>query len=161
MECSTFLFYFMVRTMQTKAVINLKDYFTLVAVWEFNADYGNLIQFARLQQAIALCNQPNRWVFPTCLKPNAGQKRQRKKVTSSTSEKVLRLIEICPGQSRAFLAERLDLDLAKVGQQLRRLEKNGQVYPKPDPIDQRIKLYFASSVPSQNFRSLSYRNRNC
>lgn len=64
--------------MQTKAVIDLKDYFTLVAIWEFNADYGNwyLIQFARLQQAIALCNQPNRWVFPTCLKPDAGQKRQ-------------------------------------------------------------------------------------
>ncbi len=148
--------------MQTKAVIDLKDYFTLVAVWEFNADYGNwcLIQFARLQQAIALCNQPNRWVFPTCLKPDSGQKRQRKKVTSSTSEKVLKLIENCPGQSRAFLAERLDLSLTKVGQQLRQLEKNGQVYPKPDRLDQRIKLYFASSVPSQNLRSLSYRNRS-
>ncbi len=146
--------------MYTKAAVNLKDYFTLVAIWEFNADYGNwyLIQFARLQQAIALCNQPNRWVFPTCLKPNAGQKRQRKKATSSTSEKVLRLIEVCPGQSRAFLAERLDLSLAKVGQQLRRLEKNSQVYTQPDPIDQRIKLYFASSVRSQNLKSLSYRN---
>lgn len=71
---------------------------------------------------------------------------------------MLRLIEICPGQSRAFLAERLDLSLAKVGQQLRLLEKDGQVYLKPDPLDKRIKLYFKSSVRNQNSRELSYRN---
>ncbi len=57
--------------MNSNAAIDLKDWYTVVAVWEFYDRKWSLIKLTRLKEAIALCNQPKRLVFPTDINPNA------------------------------------------------------------------------------------------
>jgi len=57
--------------MNRYVAINLKDWYALVTVWEFYDRKWRLVKLTRLQEAIALCNQPRRLVFPTDINPNA------------------------------------------------------------------------------------------
>jgi|GEM_PF-5370095 len=61
--------------MNSKAAINLKDWYTLVAVWQYHDRKWRLVKLARLQEAIALCYQPKRLVFPANINPNALRKK--------------------------------------------------------------------------------------
>jgi len=55
--------------MNSSAAISLKDWYTLVAVWEFYDRKWRLIKVTRLKEAIALCNQSKRLVFPIGINP--------------------------------------------------------------------------------------------
>ncbi|MBV8884508.1 MAG: hypothetical protein JO235_11005 [Chroococcidiopsidaceae cyanobacterium CP_BM_RX_35] len=64
--------------MKSRPAIALKDWYTLVAVWEFYDKKWRLVKLARLLEAMALCNQPKRLVFPTDINPNAIWKKSQR-----------------------------------------------------------------------------------
>ena len=64
--------------MNSKAVIDLKDWYSLFAVWEFSDRRWRLVKLTRLKEAITLCNQPKRLVFPTDINPNTVRDKRTK-----------------------------------------------------------------------------------
>ncbi len=149
--------------METRSAIDCQDFFSIVAVWEVKNERWRLVELARLNQAIALCHRPNRFVFPSSTNPNALRRKFRRagtKVESSTQDsgvrepekplrnapntitQVFRLIEACPGQTRQELARRLEVNPETLKVHLRQLESQGQIYCQQQPEDNRIKLYY-------------------
>ena len=61
--------------MNSKAVIDLKDWYGVVAVWEFSERRWRLVKLTRLKEAITLCDQSKRLVFPANINPNAIWKK--------------------------------------------------------------------------------------
>jgi len=61
--------------------INPRDGFDLVAVWHFDGTKWYLLQLARPQGAILLCqeNPETRLVFPTSINPNHLNKQSRRR----------------------------------------------------------------------------------
>jgi len=64
--------------MNSRAVIDLKDWYGVVAVWEFSERRWRLVKLTRLKEAITLCNQPKRLVFPANINPNAVKSKLAK-----------------------------------------------------------------------------------
>lgn len=61
--------------------INPRDGFDLVAVWQKDGTKWHLLQLARPQGAISLCqeNPETRLVFPTSINPNHLNKQSRRR----------------------------------------------------------------------------------
>ena len=147
--------------MKRKA-IDITDFLILVAVWELQEGYWELLTIVRLRNAIALARESplTRLVFPTGVKPhgvwggiykNRITKTNPKKVDSlqKRQERVLQLLEKLPGQARESLASHLGVSVATIGQVLRKLEKIGLIHHRPHPSQNKTKLYYAAdSAPA-------------
>lgn len=129
--------------------INLRDYYCVLAVWEFQPRAWELITLTRLNLAKRLCeNHPDRLVFTYDVDPNHLWQRHRgsrpvckasKPVKSC--ELILDLIETSPSQSVQAITERLNLSASTVKRNLKQLESKEKVYFRICPISGRTRLY--------------------
>lgn len=130
--------------------INLRDYYSLLAVWEFQPQGWELVTLTRLKQAILLCtNHPDRLAFPPKDNPNhIWQKRQVSCLVCEASkpvknwERILDLIETSLGQSIQALAEQLKLSGTTIRRNLKQLETKEKVYSRICLINGKTRLYY-------------------
>jgi len=122
-------------------VINRADGITLVVVWELYDSCWEILSIVRLRCAIALVRSSptTRLVFPTGVLPNDVWGGVCKKQTARANykkadslllrqEKLLTLLMNSPGQRKETLAVQLSVSVATVGQLLRKLEKERQIW---------------------------------
>lgn len=151
--------------------IDLTDFYSLLAVWELQEHSWELIIITRLRCAIASCReQSSRLVFPTRTRPNRvwegvcskhtpQQQVEQLPLSVSNTERVMEAVKTCPGLSTAFLAKQIGISKTAVGRHLQQLEKEGNVHYRPDPLDQRIRLYYPGSKPPHTSSSATLRTR--
>lgn len=137
--------------------INLKDWFTLVSVWEQSNQGWQRLCTVRLPDAMKLCNQPNRVVFPTSTDLSRKSKVARDdykfcKVTI-TKERLLEIIKILPGQTSTVLAKRLDISVPQLRQYLKLLQNENLIHYSPDSFDKKIKRYYLGVEPTITTKS--------
>lgn len=135
--------------MSTKAAVNLKDWYGLLAVWELREGGWKFFQMARLREAIALCRGFKRSVFPTGVDPNLLSPKSRR--VQSVEEvkipvRVLVELQTQPGQSRKRIAEKLGVDAEDLKTYLQRLIDQGKIHRRQLLSDRRIVLYYLSDV---------------
>ena len=146
-------------------VIHRADGMTLVVVWELHEGCWEILSIVRLRCAIALVRSSptTRLVFPTGVLPNDVWGGVCKKQTARANykkadllllrqEKLLTLLMNSPGQRKETLAVQLSVSVATVGQLLRKLEKKGQIYHRPQPTQNRTRLYYAGAAPTNTHR---------
>ena len=145
-----------------RQAIDVTDVLTLVAVWELQEGYWELLTIVRLRYAIALARESftTRLVFPTGVLPNgvwggeiykngvAKTNPKKGDVLQKRQEMVLQLLENSPGQTRDSLASHLDLSVATVRQLLNLLEKQGKIHHRPHPMQNKTKLYYVGAAPT-------------
>jgi hypothetical protein len=139
---------------------------TLVVVWELYDSCWEILSIVRLSRAISLTRESptTRLVFPTGVLPNdvwggvCKKQRARANYKKADSlllrqEKLLTLLMNSPGQRKESLAVQLSVSVATVGQLLRKLEKECKIYYRPQPKQNRTRLYYAaSSAPTNSGR---------
>lgn len=144
--------------------IDLRDCYTLVAVWELNDENWQLLQLDRLKRAIALCNEESskRTVLPIGITPKGlcgGKYKERSYMEreansanplSNKLQQLLETINLYPGLSSRRLANKLGTTEAAVRQLLQKLKHTGKVNYRPDPIDGRQKLYYSTESFQHN-----------
>ena len=146
-------------------VIDRADAMTLVVVWELHEGCWEILSIVRLRCAIALVRSSptTRLVFPTGVLPNDVWGGVCKKQTARTNnkkadslllrqEKLLTLLRNSPGQRKETLAVQLSVSVATVGQLLRKLEKERQIYHRTHPMQNRTRLYYAGEAPRNTQR---------
>jgi dsDNA-binding SOS-regulon protein len=146
-------------------VINRADGMTLVVVWELHDGCWEILSIVRLRCAIALTQESptTRLVFPTGVFPSGVWGGVCKKHSARTNylkvdslllrqEKLLTLLMNSPRQRKESLAEQLSVSVATVRQLLRKLEKDGKIYHRPHPSQNRTKLYYAGTAPTNTQR---------
>ncbi|MBW4639099.1 MAG: hypothetical protein KME05_12845 [Gloeocapsa sp. UFS-A4-WI-NPMV-4B04] len=146
-------------------VINRADGMTLVVVWELHQGCWEILSIVRLRCAIALVQESptTRLVFPTGVLPNDVWGGVCKKQTARANckkadslllrqEKLLTLLVDSPGQRKETLAVQLSVSVATVGQLLRKLEKEGQIYHRTHPMQNRTRLYYTGTAPTNTQR---------
>jgi hypothetical protein len=142
-------------------VINRADAMTLVVVWELYDSCWEILSIVRLRCAITLTRESptTRLVFPTGVLPNDVWGGVCKKHTARTNykkadslllrqEKLLTILVNSPGQRKEALAEQLGVSVATVGQLLRKLEKECKIYYRPQPKQNRTRLYYTGTAPT-------------
>lgn len=152
--------------------IKFRDFMTLVMVWELRHGYWEILSIVRLSRAIALARESptTRLVFPTGVFPNGVwggiYKHRATKINPNKvdtlqerRERVLQLLSKSPGQTReAMVAERtaagiapqLGVSVATAGQLLRHLEKSGDIHHRAHPMQNKTKLYYAGTAPTNS-----------
>jgi hypothetical protein len=146
-------------------VIDRADAMTLVVVWELHEGCWEIFSIVRLSRAIALTQESptTRLVFPTGVLPNDVWGGVCKKQTARTNNKkadslllrqenLLKILVNSPGQRKEALAQQLRVSVATVGQLLRKLEKEGKIYYRPQPKQNRTRLYYAGTAPTNSGR---------
>jgi len=153
--------------MDTAIAIDLKDFYGLLAVWEFRSgsrQHWFLVKLTRPKEAIALCDdQPKRLVFPPAVNPNQflgrrsraldeslfpnqlppiSERVKQPRGIGSTITQVFGLVETFPGQSRNELAQRIGIHVDTLKRYLRQLEQQGFVHHRKHPLDNRVRLYY-------------------
>ncbi len=136
---------------------------TLVVVWELHERFWEIFSIVRLNRAITLAKESptTRLVFPTGVLPNGVWGGVCKKQTARANYKkadslllrqelLLTLLMNSPGQRKEALAQQLGVSVATVGQLLRKLEKQGKIYYRPQPKRNRTRLYYAASSAPTN-----------
>lgn len=127
-------------------VINLKDWYTLVSVWEQSTQGWRRLCTVRLPDARKLCNQPNRLVFPTNIDLNTKHKFSKDSLKICklivTKQRILERIEKVPGQTTVALANQLDISVATLRQHLNLLQDENLIRYYPDPFNKRIKRFY-------------------
>ena len=144
-------------------VIDRADAMTLVVVWELHEGCWEILSIVRLRCAIALVRSSptTRLVFPTGVLPNdawggvckrhsARANYKKADLLLLRQEKLLTLLMNSPGQRKETLAVQLSVSVATVGQLLRKLEKQGKIYYRPQPTQNRTRLYYAASSAPTN-----------
>ena len=144
-------------------VIDRADAMTLVVVWELYEGCWEILSIVRMNRAIALTRESptTRLVFPTGVLPNDVWGGVCKKQTARANykkadslllrqEKLLTLLMNSPGQRKDSLAVQLSVSVATVGQLLRKLEKERQIYHRTHPMQNRTRLYYAASSAPTN-----------
>ena len=147
-------------------VINRADGMTLVVVWELYNGCWEILSIVRLRCAIALVQESptTRLVCPTGVLPNGvwggvckkhSARTNRKKADSLLlrQENLLTILVNSPGQRKESLAEQLCVSVATVRQLLRKLEKEGKIYHRPHPMENRTKLYYTGAAPTNTQRA--------
>ncbi len=142
-------------------VINRADAMTLVVVWELYEGFWEIFSIVRLNRAIALAKESptTRLVLPTGVLPNGVWGGVCKKYSARTNhlkadslllrqEKLLKTLVNSPGQKKESLAEQLSVSVATVRQLLNSLEKEGKIYHRPHPRQNRTRLYYAGTAPT-------------
>lgn len=145
--------------------IEFRDGMTLVVVWELRDSCWEILSIVRLSRAIALAKESptTRLVFPTGVLPNDVWGGVCKKHSGRTNHKkadslrlrqenLLAILVNSPGQRIEALAEELSVSVATVRQLLRKLEKEGKIYHRPHPKQNRTKLYYAGTAPTNTGR---------
>jgi hypothetical protein len=152
--------------MDTGIAIDLKDFYGLLAVWEFRSgsrQHWFLVKLTRPKEAIALCDkEPKRLVFPPAVNPNQflgrrsralegslspnhrpiSERVQQPRSIGNTITQVFGLVETFPGQSRNELAQRIGIHVDTLKRYLRQLEQQGFVHHRKHPLDNRVRLYY-------------------
>lgn len=141
--------------------INKSDFMTLVVVWELNDGYWEIVSVVRLRCALALASESptTRLVFPTGVLPNGVWEGVCKKHSARTNykkadtlvlrqEKLLALLVTSPGQSNSSLADHLGISVATARQLLKKLEVDGKVHHRPHPMQNKTRLYYAGTAPT-------------
>lgn len=146
-------------------VINRADAMTLVVVWELRDSCWEILSIVRLNRAIALVQESptTRLVFPTGVLPNGVWGGVYKKHTARTNhlkadslllrqENLLKILVNSPGQRIESLAEQLSVSVATVRQLLKSLENEGKIYHRPHPTQNRTRLYYTGTAPTNTQR---------
>ncbi|MBW4641366.1 MAG: MarR family transcriptional regulator [Gloeocapsa sp. UFS-A4-WI-NPMV-4B04] len=145
--------------------IQFRDYITLVVVWELHEGYWEILSIVRMNRAIALVRSSptTRLIFPTGVFPSGVWGGICKKHSARTNhlkadslllrqENLLTILVNSPGQRKESLAEQLSVSVATVRQLLRKLEKDGKIYHRPHPTQNRTKLYYTGTAPTNTQR---------
>ncbi len=145
--------------------IKFRDAMTLFVVWELYDSCWEILSIVRLNRAIALAKESptTRLVFPTGVLPNGVWGGVYKKHTARTNhlkadslllrqENLLKILVNSPGQRKESLAEQLSVSVATVRQLLRKLEKECKIYHRPHPTQNRTRLYYTGTAPTNSGR---------
>ncbi len=134
--------------MSTKSAVDLRDWYGLLAVWELREGKWKFFQMARLREAIALCQECDRSVFPTGITPNLLLQKSQGSQSGEVRipVQVLGELQTHPGQNRKRIAEKLGVDVEDLKTYLRELVNQGKIHRRQLPSDRRIVLYYLSDV---------------
>lgn len=135
----------------TFPAINLNDWFELLTVWEQSERGWRRLCTVRPQQARKLCTQPNLLAFPTSIDLNPRNKPFYENYNFckylNTKNKLLEIIELCPGQTSKTLAKKLGVTVPQIRQHLRKLQETKLIYYCPDSSNKKIKKYYLGEKP--------------
>lgn len=149
----------------SSTAIKFRDYMALVVVWELHEGYWQILSVVRLKAAIALAQKSptTRLIFPTGVFPDGvwggiykhratPNNHQKADFRRSRQERVLALLLATPGQTREAIAFQLGISVATVIQLLRSLEKAGNIHHCPHPMQNKTKLYYVGTAPTNTQR---------
>lgn len=161
----------------TKFVVNLTDFVGLIAVWECQDGYWELLAITRLTSAILLCNKSSktRLIFSTSVNPNRVIPKQLGNSDSNpillknkNYQRILYQIESFPGSTLFSLSEKLDIGVVACRRYLQQLQFLKEIYACDSAVDN-TKVYYLlskdrhqtsdSKVASKNITSISNLNQ--
>ena len=126
--------------------IELDDVLDLYSVWEYIDGEWELLAIARIGIAISLARNGWRLVFPNKLDPNKIPLQDEDfHPRVSPQKNVLAFVRVFPGQTPAFIAQKLNLSVPNARKHLYILEKRGFLYSHYASGHKYIKLYYPAN----------------
>ena len=129
--------------------IELDDLLDLYSVWEYIDGNWELLAIARIGIAVSLARNGWRLVFPNKLDPNKIPLQDEDfHPRVSPQKNVLALVKVFPGQTPAFIAQKLNLSVPNARKHLYILEKRGFLDSHYASGHKYIKLYYPAKTSS-------------
>ncbi len=129
--------------------IELDEALALYSVWEYIDGDWELLAIARIGIAISLARTGWRLVFPNKLDPNKIPLQDEDfHPRVSPQKNVLAFVRVFPGQTPAFIAQKLNLSVPNARKHLYILEKRGFLYSHYASGQKYIKLYYPANPSS-------------
>ncbi len=126
--------------------IELDEVLDLYSVWEYIDGDWELLAIARIGIAVSLARTGWRLVFPNKLDPNKIPLQDEDfHPRVSPQKNVLAFVRVFPGQTPAFIAQKLNLSVPNARKHLYILEKRGFLYSHYASGHKYIKLYYPAN----------------